>query len=197
MSKKEELAIKARNGDQESLNEVIEVVRKKATIMAMSLAPGRTADQDELVADSISRTTEILAKWNPDKSKFTSFSEMCIKNYQVNTLVRLSRNNQVPIHTVSEDELAIEADDGIDFDDLEGSSEVADAALATIHTMSPSQKKIILMVMQGKSIQEIANEYGIRHIEAKARLRAAVNYIMFEIKLKHPDQAAALEEGFQ
>lgn len=195
MSNKNKLALLAKAGDKDALEALIPLMYTTAKIIAAKIVQGRRADQEEMVADSVSRIQEILDKWNPKMSKFASFSEVCIRNYQINTLRKLQRWEDMSIDELADDLLAPEDKPEIELQDLEGLTVLGDSAVSTLSTMSPSQRNVVLMVLRGKSISQIASEYGIRDIEAKARIRNAVEYILFEARIKHPELVTQLENA--
>lgn len=193
MSNKNQLAILAKAGDEQALSELLPLMYETARFLASKLIQGRDADQDECVADAVSRTPEILKKWNPKKSKFSSFSEVCMRNFMINTLRVLRRHDWVPIETVAEYLVDPIDNTPLEMDDLSEMTKLSEVATSVLHTMSPSQKHMVLMILRGDRIDSIAQEYGISEKEAKGRLRSAIDYMLFEARLKHPELVDRLD----
>lgn len=193
MSNKNQLALLAKAGDEQALNELLPMMYETARFIASRLIQGREADQDECVADAVSRTAEILKKWNPKKSKFSSFSEVCMRNFMIDSLRIIRRHDWVPLDKVAEFLVDPIDDTPLEMDDLSEMTKLSEFATSVLHTMSPSQKHMVLMILRGDRIESIAQEYGISEKEAKGRLRSAIDYILFEARLKYPELVDKLD----
>lgn len=188
MSTKESLAIDAKNGDQQALSDLIVMMGPALKNIAASVLPERYADQDEAYSEALSRIPKYLEKWNPKRSSFGHFCETCARNRMLSTKKTLNNKRGLALEELPLEKIPLHKEDETsDFEDYRGRSEIIDDAIATIHTLSPSQRMIVLAVVNGVPVSDIANELGVSEKDARQRIKAAVKYISFSLREKYPE----------
>lgn len=185
-SNKEELAVKAKRHDVDAFNSLYGILFKLAMQKAMRLARGNEADAEELVSDAMSRLPIFLDKWVPSKSTFATFFETCAKNAMINSIKKLKEKHTVSLDNI-EELVATEVPEEFNLSDLIGESTTGDIAVNAIKSLSPSQREIVELVIQGKTIKDIAYQLETDESDIKARLKAIVNYISFELRVNDPE----------
>lgn len=189
MSSAESLAISAKYGNEYDLERLIHKLTPAVRMLAKSLSQQMPGNIDELVTDGITAIGTAVEKWEPQRgANFSTYSLRCAKNAMLNRMRSIGKQRSlVSISAIEENSLPVERHYTIEtIDDLEGMGEVADIALGALRQMSQSQRKMALMVLQRKPIDDIASAMGLSTEEVRSRLRVAVDYILFEIQLRRP-----------
>lgn len=189
---KEELALLAKGHNEEAFNELYEMLWASTSIRAMAMIKGSPNDVDEVTTEATSRIPQFLEKWAPSQSTFATFYETCSRNAMINAIKR-NKSKRVSYSSELPDPPYEQPDDDFSLEGLIGITSHADIAVEAIKSLSPSQRQIVEFVIQGHTVKEISEALEATESEVRSRLKATVNYIMFEIRANDPGSVGSIE----
>jgi RNA polymerase sporulation-specific sigma factor len=169
-----QLVMRARNGDQKALDELIRryagFVRLKAS--SYFLAGG---DAEDLIQEGLIGLYKAVRDFSPDKSSFRSFAELCVTRQIITAIKTATRFKHAPLNTyVSFSQTPAGQDDGeCTLGDALPGPGVDDPAVCVISTqelqslvfclgtgLSPLESDALRLYLEGNSYDEMAEELG-------------------------------------
>lgn len=181
-----ERAMEYRAGNVGSLEQIIKTLAARIRSVALKLSPRGGSSVDEMITDGISAIPNATLKWDPSRGvSFSTYCMKCVENAMLNRKRSIGRyQREVGIDSVPEAFLAEEMQ-GSEFEsigDLVGLTANGDIAVETMKQMSVQQRKLILMIVNGRSMADTAAACGITEEVAKRRLRTALQFIRFDLQ---------------
>src|SRR5881398_3692351 len=169
-----QLVMRARNGDQKALDELIRryhgFVRLKAS--SYFLAGG---DADDLIQEGLIGLYKAVRDFSPEKSSFRSFAELCVTRQIITAIKTATRFKHAPLNqyvSSSHTPAGQEGDDCTLGDALPGPS-VNDPSVRVISTeelqalvgclsttLSPLEADALRLYLEGSSYEQMAAELG-------------------------------------
>ncbi|MAT51118.1 MAG: hypothetical protein CMK32_08040 [Porticoccaceae bacterium] len=191
MSRTDELAKLAKEGNQEAFTDLVEILQRRLETLAAKIVPHNPSLQEDLYADAVFSLPRSVDKWNESKGKFATFAmTVARREMYLHLRVKKRQGEHISMSTIEENSLPFRNDpEDMDIEDFRSGTDACDVAIEAARSLSPSQQQLINLVLQGASLPSIAVELGISEEEAKLRLKAAANYISFEVGSKCPDGA--------
>ena len=191
MSRIEDLVDRFKGGDDEAMIDLVAYLRKGIEINAAKMSPHNKAFAEDLVANAISSLHKSIPKWNPNRGKLSTFIMTCAKREMLNVIRRERRHSsplslsEVGESRIRQNELPTE----MEIEDMKGRSDSVDVAVRAASQLSPSQKRLVKMVINKKPIADIAEELGVSEEEATRRMKVAAQYLAFEVQQEMPEEA--------
>lgn len=161
MSRTDELAELAREGDQEAASLLMEDMRRRIESVAYKFAKNNPALAEELAADGYYAMAKALKAWNPDRGKFATFAVSCAHHEMCSSLRKRARHqSNINISEIGENSLPpCEEPEEIDLDSLATGTKASAAALKVLkEEVYPTQRQLAIYVLQGMPINDIAAE---------------------------------------